>query len=99
MVQVVLPTLVRRIGKGCPLGSGLVAHRAQPVDPDACGVRGDGPDRPQVGSGAEAELFGGQCADTLDEAVIGESPTLVEACDTHGSATLTGEARSTSWRL
>src|SRR2546428_1246447 len=57
VVQFVFPSVIDESGERCALGARLLADMAEPVGTDRGGVRGDRPDRPQIWSGPQRQLF------------------------------------------
>src|ERR1700716_2455791 len=98
MGQVVLPALAAGIGERRALGAGLFEYSTEPVDPGSRGMGGRRPDGPLVRCRAQPEFISAKARYSIDKAVVGESPSFVEARDTHGPATLAVGGRSSSWR-
>src|SRR4029077_16152412 len=63
------------------LSAGLFEYAAEPVDPPASDVRGDGPHGPLVRRGAELELLVAETADRFDESTVVLAPAVIERRD------------------
>src|SRR5256885_6487008 len=84
VAEVVFPAIAVRIQKRRAFRAGLLEDVAEPVGTDPGGVRGNGPNRPEVGRGPQLELFRREFADPLHQALLDKTPSIVERCNALG---------------